>query len=130
MSCPARQTEWTLILMSDDSICASPRGALFFYNVGNGIRVPVTSEAVFRNRFRRLRFLRFDAFGNLHCTKCYFWKDCCLPRITRRSKIACSSQFTLSYLEKNSHCTRFNRVSTFRFPIQRFSIPQQYFCSH
>ena len=34
------------------------------------------------------------------------------------------------YLEKNSHCTRFNRVSTFRFPIQRFSIPQQYFCSH
>ena len=25
---------------------------------------------------------------------------------------------------------RFNRVSTFRFPIQRFSIPQQYFCSH
>ena len=80
--------------------------------------------------FRRLRFLRFDAFGNLHCTKCYFWKDCCLPRITRRSKIACSSQFTLRYLDKNSHCTRFNRVSTFCFPIQRFSIPQQYFCSH
>ena len=80
--------------------------------------------------FRRLRFLRFDAFGNLHCTKCYFWKDCCLPRITRRSKIACSSQFTLRYLDKNPHCTRFNRVSTFRFPIQRFSIPQQYFCSH
>ena len=92
MSCPAR--------MSDDSICASPRGALFLYNVGNGIRVAVTSEAVFRNRFRRLRFLRFDAFGNLHCTKCYFWKDCCLPRITRRSKIACSSQFTLRYLDK------------------------------
>ena len=87
--------------------------------------IPVTSEAVFRNRFRRLRFLRFDAFGNLHCTKCYFWKDCCLPRITRRSKIACSSQFTLRYLDKNPHW-----VSAFRFPIQRFSIPQQYFCSH
>ena len=80
--------------------------------------------------FRRLRFLRFDAFGNLHCTKCYFWKDCCLPRIIRRSKIACSSQCTLRYLDKNSHCTRFNRVSTFRFPIQRSSTPQQYFCSH
>ena len=75
--------------------------------------------------FGRLRFLRFDAFGNLHCTKCYFWKDCCLPRITRRSKIACSSQFTLRYLDKNPHW-----VSAFRFPIQRFSIPQQYFCSH
>ena len=65
--------------------------------------------------FRRLRFLRFDAFGNLHCTKRTGGQ-----RLPVRVNLHC----------KNSHCTRFNRVSTFRFPIQRFSIPQQYFCSH
>ena len=52
------------------------------------------------------------------------------PANHQEVKDCCSSQFTLRRLVNNSHCASFNRVSTFRFPIQRFSIPQQYFCSH